>query len=66
MTTNDAAPDPRQALKDDLWGQGVPDAATEELLAAWEAHAREAGVTKADPAYWTHAAAWIDGARGAS
>ena len=62
----DQHPDERQALKDELWGQGVPDAAAEELLTAWEAHAREAGVTAADPGYWTQAAAWIDGERGAS
>jgi hypothetical protein len=62
----DPDPDPRQALKDELWGMGVPDAAAEEMLATWEAHALEAGIRRDDAAYWTLAAAWIDEARGAS
>jgi hypothetical protein len=66
MTTDDRSPDPRDTLKDELWGQGVPDAAAEELLAAWEAHARDAAISEADPAYWTIAADWIDRERGAS
>ncbi len=68
MTTEraDQDLDPRQALKDELWGMGVPDAAAEELLAAWEAHAVEAGIPRDDPAYWALGATWIDQARGAS
>jgi len=63
---DDGGPDPRQALKDELWGMGVPDATAEELIAAWEAHARVAGITRDDTAYWVLAAAWIDRERGAS
>jgi hypothetical protein len=66
MTTHEAAPDPRTTLKENLWGQGVPDTAAGELIAAWEAHARDVGMSESDAAYWTLAAAWIDEERGAS
>jgi hypothetical protein len=66
MTTDDRSPDPRDTLKEDLWGQGVPDAAAEELIAAWEAHARDAAISEDDAGYWGLAAAWIDRVRGAS
>ena len=66
MTTDDRSPDPRRVLKDDLWAQGVPDDAAEELIAAWEAHARDAGISPLDAGYWSLAASWIDRERGAS
>jgi len=64
--TDDGGADPRRALKDELWGMGVPDAAAEELIAAWEVHARATGIARDDAAYWHLAAAWIDRERGAS
>lgn len=58
--------DARLALKDELWGMGVPDADAELLIGRWEAHAREMGIAPDDPAYWSLASAWIDRVRGAS
>ena len=53
-------PDPeRAALKDELWGMGVPDDLAEAWIARWEASAAEQGLTADDPAWWSRAAAWI-------
>lgn len=57
------ADDPRQALKDELWAMGVPDAQAEAWIERWEAEAAAIGVGPADPAYWRLASAWIDEAR---
>jgi len=55
-----APDDPRQELKDDLWGMGVTDDLAEGWIARWTAAAAELGVTGDDPRYWRLAAAWID------
>jgi hypothetical protein len=66
MTDDDELPppdDPRQALKDELWSMGVPDAQAEAWIERWEAEAGAIGVAPDDPAYWRLASAWIDEAR---
>lgn len=50
----------RAALKDALWGMGIPDADAETWIARWEAEAARTGVDPADAAYWDLARAWID------
>ena len=59
-----AAVDPRQALKDQLWGMGVPDEQAERWLERWAAEATRRGLPTDDPSYWTDALAWIDETRG--
>ena len=56
--------DPRQALKDELWGMGVADAQSEAWIRRWEDEAARRGLTPDDPAYWPGALAWIDETRG--
>ncbi len=58
------AGDPRQALKDELWGMGVSDEQSEAWILRWEAEASRRGLTPDDPAYWPQALAWIDETRG--
>lgn len=66
MTNDDADPavDPRQALKDELWGMGVPDALAERWISRWEVEAARRGLLPDAPSYWTEALAWIDETRG--
>jgi len=56
--------DPRQALKDELWGMGVADDQSEAWIRRWEDEAARRGLTPDDPAYWPGALAWIDETRG--
>jgi hypothetical protein len=56
--------DPRQALKDELWGMGVPDDQSEAWIRRWEEEAARRGRTPEDPAYWPEALTWIDETRG--
>jgi len=53
----------RAALKDELWGMGVPDDLAEGWIARWDATAAAAGIAPDDPAYWRLGAAWIHGNR---
>ena len=58
------AGDPRQALKDELWGMGVPDDLAEAWIVRWEAEAVRRGIAPDDPTYWPDALVWIDETRG--
>jgi hypothetical protein len=55
----------RDTLKDELWGQGVPDDLAEALIARWEASDASRAV-QGDDRYWDRALEWIDRERGAS
>lgn len=52
--------DPRQALKDALWGMGVTDDLAEAWITRWEAAAAAEGISPDDSEWWARAAAWID------
>ena len=58
------AGDPRQALKDELWGMGVTDEQAETWIARWADEAAARGLPTDDPSYWRRALAWIDETRG--
>ena len=58
------AGDPRQALKDELWGMGVTDEQAESWIARWAGEATRRGLAPDDPTYWPQALAWIDETRG--
>jgi hypothetical protein len=58
------AGDPRQALKDELWGMGVTEAQAEAWIARWSDEAERRGLAIDDPSYWPQALAWIDETRG--
>ena len=60
----DRAPDPRQALKDELWGMGVTDDLAEGWIERWEVEAARRGVGPDDADYWTQALDWIAETRG--
>jgi len=66
---DDAAPGEarfdRDALKQELWGQGVSDDLAEALIARWEA-SDPSGIVPRDDRYWHRALEWIDRERGAS
>ena len=55
----------RAALKERLWGEGVPDDVAEAWIARWEAEAEGRGLPR-DDEYWLLAADWIATERGAS
>jgi hypothetical protein len=55
----------RQALKDGLWGEGVPDDLAENWIARWDIEAARRQLPH-DERYWELAADWIAEERGAS
>jgi hypothetical protein len=59
------APFDRDALKENLWGQGVSDDLAEAWIARWEADPSSQAIPR-DKAYWIRAMEWIDRERGAS
>ena len=55
----------RDALKEELWGQGVSDDLAEAWIARWEASAASHDAPH-DGLFWRRALEWIDRERGAS
>ena len=66
MIDDEAAPeqDPRQRVKDELWGMGVTDAQAERWIERWRAEAARRGLASDDPSFWDRGLAWIDETRG--